>query len=77
VETGIGLKLNVSENDNAIDLDLAMEVAPHFRLKEDEARLIIQQVKDAVKPWRSLAEASGIRKNEILLKANAFRLSQS
>lgn len=77
VETGIGLKLNVSENDNAIDLDLAMDVAPYFRLKEDEAGRIIQQVKDAVKPWRSLAEASGIGKNEILLKANAFRLAQS
>jgi serine/threonine-protein kinase HipA len=77
VETGNGLKLNVSENDNAINLDLSMDVAPYFRLKTDEARLIVQQVVDAVKPWRSLAETAGIRKNEIQLKANAFRLADN
>jgi len=50
VETGRGLKLNVSENDNAINLDLALEVAPYFRLREDVGRQIILEVKDAVKP---------------------------
>lgn len=30
---GAGLKLNISETDNAQDLDLALSVAPVFRLK--------------------------------------------
>jgi serine/threonine-protein kinase HipA len=34
VETGTGLKFNISENDNALDLNLAIEVCPYFRLRE-------------------------------------------
>lgn len=74
IETGTGLKLNVSENDNAIDLDLALEVAPYFRLNDMRAQQIIQEVKSAVSNWRPLAEAAGIPRNEIALKSNAFRL---
>jgi len=32
IETGTGLKLNISENDNSLDLDLAMDVANNFRI---------------------------------------------
>ena len=31
VETGTGLKLNISDNDNSLDIDLAMEVHEFFR----------------------------------------------
>jgi len=74
VETGTGLKLNVSEDDNALDLDLAMEVSPYFRLKEKEALAIIDQVKGSVKNWQSIAQEIGLSRNEIEMKANAFRL---
>jgi serine/threonine-protein kinase HipA len=74
VETGFGLKLNVSENDNAIDLDLALNVIAFFRLKENEANQIIQEVKAAVSSWKRLALEAGLSNNEIELKANAFRL---
>jgi len=74
VETSTGLKLNITEDDNALDLDLAMEVIPYFRLKEKEARKIIDQIKGAVSNWRLRAEEIGISRNEIELKANAFRL---
>ena len=74
VETGTGLKLNITEYDNALDLDLAMEVIPYFRLKENEAKKIIDQIKGAVSNWRLRAEEIGISRNEIELKANAFRL---
>lgn len=77
VATGTGLKLNVSENDNAIDLGLALEVAPYFRLNEASAQQIIQEVKSAVSNWRELAEAAGIPRNEIELMSNAFRLVNS
>lgn len=75
VETGTGLKLNVSEDENAIDLELALEVAPYFRLKKMEAENIINHIKKVVVNWRTLAEEIGISRNEIELKANAFRLA--
>lgn len=75
VETGTGLKLNVSENDNSINLDLALEVAPYFRLNEGESQKIIEDVKQAVGEWRYLAQSVGLSRNEIELKSNAFRLA--
>lgn len=74
VETAYGLKLNVSENDNAIDLNLALDVSTYFRLKKNEANQIISEVKSAVSQWRELAKTIGITNNEIERKANAFRL---
>ena len=37
VETGTGLKLNVTENDNSLNLELAMDVIPYFRIKKEKA----------------------------------------
>lgn len=75
VATGTGLQLNVSENDNTLDLKLALEVAPYFRLKDKEAKQIIEEVKKAVGQWFNLSEEIRIPRNEIELKANAFRLA--
>ncbi len=74
VETGTGLSLNISENDNALHLDLAMEVAPHFRVSEKQANAIILAVKKAVDHWRVVAEKSGISKTERDIMAKAFTL---
>lgn len=75
VATGTGLQLNVSENDNTLDLKLALEVAPYFRLKDKEAKQIIEEMKKAVGQWFNLSEEIRIPRNEIELKANAFRLA--
>ncbi|WP_421753640.1 HipA domain-containing protein [Croceimicrobium sp.] len=42
VETGAGLSLNISDNDNALDFDLAIEVAKFFRLDEERAHKIME-----------------------------------
>lgn len=76
VETGFGLKLNVSEDENTLDLDLTRSVAPYFRLKKEDAEDIITEVKTAVQSWRTLAVKIGISRSEIELKSNAFRLAQ-
>ena len=73
VETGNGLSLNISENDNALDFDLAMEVAPFFRLNPDRAHQIMTEVAHAVRNWRQLASRLGISNSECELKARAFR----
>lgn len=75
VETGTGLKLNISDEDNSLDLDLAMEVCEFFRLSEDRAMEIIEEVKAAVLNWRNVADKYGISRAEQELKALAFQYS--
>tara|TARA_R110002050_G_scaffold273113_2_gene417127 strand:+ start:26112 stop:27374 length:1263 start_codon:yes stop_codon:yes gene_type:complete len=70
---GTGLKLNISENDNALDLDLVREVAPYFRLKEKEANAIINTIQQNVGQWQQLAMDLGIPRNEMELMKNAFK----
>lgn len=73
METGTGLKLNISENDNALDLNLALEVIPFFRLKKQNAFLIHEEVKQAVAGWRDVATKLGIPNQQIESKAKAFQ----
>ena len=61
---GTGLKLNISENDNALDLDLVKEVAPYFRLKEKEVNVIIHTIQQNVAQWEQIARDLGISRNE-------------
>jgi len=72
VETGTGLKLNISDNDNSLDLELAMEVREFFRLTEDRASEIMEKVKSSVRNWKDLATKYGISRAEQALKALAF-----
>lgn len=73
VETGNGLKLNISENDNSLDLNLAMEVCPYFRIKESQASSILNEIKLRVQDWRKVATQLGIKRDAQELKGNAFR----
>lgn len=73
VETGTGLKLNISDEDNSLELDLAMDVSEFFRLSAEQAKEIIEDVKSAVKKWREVATKYGISRAEQELKALAFR----
>ena len=77
VETGTGLKLNISEHDNALNLGLAMEVHQYFRLSKEKALQIIDQVKTAVRRWPKLAKKYGISRSEQELKARAFLLAEN
>ena len=70
---GTGLKLNISETDNALDFDLVREVAPYFRLKEKEADAIINTIGQNVAQWEQLATDLGIPRNEMELMKNAFK----
>jgi serine/threonine-protein kinase HipA len=74
VENGNGLSLNISENDNALDFNLAMDVSKFFRLEKERAEQIIKQVTDAVENWRDVAKKHGISNAECASKSGAFRL---
>lgn len=73
---GDGLKLNISESENAQDLDLVMEVAPYFRLSPERAEAVMAEVTGVVKEWRLAASKLGITRAEIEDLAQAFRLIQ-
>ncbi|MCE2733101.1 MAG: type II toxin-antitoxin system HipA family toxin [Flammeovirgaceae bacterium] len=73
VETGTGLSLNISETDNALDLDLARDVAPYFRVSAKKAEQIINGIKKAVSNWKDVATKQGISKREQEMMAHAFR----
>jgi serine/threonine-protein kinase HipA len=72
VATDTGLSLNISEDDNSLNLDLALEVHQYFRLSEKDAKQIIQEVRDAVKEWRNLTVKYNISRTEQELMASAF-----
>lgn len=76
IEIGSGLKLNISENDNSLDLDLAMDVHEYFRLGEKQALDIIQKVKESVRNWKNFASEFGISKAEQDLKKLAFKKAE-
>ena len=70
---GYGLKLNISETDNALDYDLALSIAPYLGIKKDNALEIVKQIKSIVAEWRKVATRYGIPKSEQDLIEDAFR----
>jgi len=72
--TGDGLLLNISKEDNAQNLDLAMSVTPFFRVKKDRADQIISEVSSAVQEWPRLAKQIGLPNRETDLMKSAFRV---
>ncbi|MCX7125171.1 MAG: HipA domain-containing protein [Gammaproteobacteria bacterium] len=69
-----GLKLNISETDNAQNLDLAKSVAGIFRMPLKTADSIINEVITTVKTWRKEASSLGISSQQQNLMQNAFRV---
>ena len=69
-----GLQLNVSEADNALDLDLAREVAPYFRVAAKAAGEIIERFRGVVSQWRTIARKLRIPAREQERMAESFRL---
>jgi serine/threonine-protein kinase HipA len=72
-EMGTGLSLNISQNDNSLSLDLALEVAEYFRLKKDEAEKIINDIGNKVSDWKIIAGKYDIPKAEQLRMEKAFQ----
>ncbi|HEY3405390.1 MAG TPA: HipA domain-containing protein [Ohtaekwangia sp.] len=77
IETGTGLKLNISENDNALDLQLALSVCEYFRLKKSRAEEIIKEIRHEVNQWRHLANQYQIGRAEQESMSRAFRVAEN
>ena len=77
VETGTGLSLNISDNDNSLDLALIIEVCEFFRLSEERANEIIIEITSVVRDWRKFARKYGISNAEQELKSQAFSRAEA
>jgi len=67
-----GLHLNITDTDNALDYQLAFEVKEFFRLSQDEATQIYDEVLSAVKQWQLVAKRLGISRAEQTMQESAF-----
>ncbi len=73
--SGRGHTLSITESDNAPDL--ALEVAPYFRIAQAPAKAEIAGMKRIVRSWRSLATELGIPSAEQRRMEPSFRLAMS
>jgi len=75
VPGSFGLTLNISETDNALDLDLVHSIAPFFRLKVKTADEIVESSQAVVKQWRKIARRLALSARACDRMAPAFRLA--
>lgn len=69
-----GLHLNITDNDNSLNYDLAIDVIDFFQLEENEAEKIKKEVLVSVSQWESVAKSIGISRNEQQLMSPAFNV---
>jgi serine/threonine-protein kinase HipA len=72
---GNGLVLNISETDNAQDLELVRDVAASFRVKPRRAEAILGEVVAAVRGWPAEARRLKLSRDDQDRMAPAFRLA--
>lgn len=77
VATGGGLSLNISREDNSQSLDLALSIAPVFRISDIRTVEIINEVTSVVRHWPELAKKLKITSHEIGMMKNAFRVADA
>lgn len=72
-EKATGLSLNISEKDNALEVELALDVAPYFRINSKKASDLLVAIKKTTAQWNKHATNMGISKREQERMAKAFR----
>ena len=71
----LGLTLNISETDNALDLELVRSVAPFFRVRAKTADEIVTSSQAIIKQWRTIAGRLKLSARACDRMAPAFRLA--
>jgi serine/threonine-protein kinase HipA len=72
-EYGTGLSLNISLDDNSLNLDVPLEVVEFFRLNKERGLKIIDQVKRSVNRWQNVSNMYKLPKAEQELMASVFK----
>ncbi|MFA6817256.1 MAG: HipA domain-containing protein, partial [Lentisphaeria bacterium] len=70
---GYGLSLNISDMDNSLDFHLAEEVAPYFRIDNNQMNTILKKIRTVVSHYKKYASCCHIPNNEIESMQNAFQ----
>lgn len=73
---GRGLSLNIDAHSNALDLDLVLSVAGHFRVGAD-AREVAADIAAKVAKWHAAAERVGLSREEREQMSSAFQAAAS
>jgi serine/threonine-protein kinase HipA len=73
-ESGTGLKLNIDEADNSLDIDLVMHTVPYYLLSDKRAQEIKHEVIKAVSNWRKVSAKYKVSPYEIERKSRAFKV---
>lgn len=71
---GYGLSLNITESENSLDTDLALGVAPYFRLSRAEGKAIVKEIKTIIRKWPELADKYRITRSEKEQMSPAFNI---
>jgi len=75
VPYGDTLSLNVSEEDNSISIELAVETADYYGITKVEAEKMIQEMKEIIKEnWEKIAEQYHLSRNAIDYMRPAFSI---
>lgn len=74
VPYGQGLSLNINEHDNALDLRLALEVAPYFGITGTAAQTEIEKIRSVVSQWEHAAKQFHISREEQERMRPAFKV---
>jgi serine/threonine-protein kinase HipA len=71
-EDGTGLSLNITLDDNSLNLELPLEIIDYFRLNKITAIKIIDEIKTSVSKWRNIANKYQLPRSEQELMANVL-----
>jgi serine/threonine-protein kinase HipA len=71
------LSTAIDYDSTAARLDTLMEVAEHFRLSNDDARVVLREVSEATNRWRAAAHEAGLERAAIGEMAPAFEHAQA
>ena len=69
-----GLHLNITEDDNSLSYELAMDVIEFFQLSTSQAQRIKDEVLLSVARWKTVANSINISRSEQLNMASAFNV---
>lgn len=69
-----GLHLAIDEYDHSLDFQVALKVAPHFRLSRPEALQVLKEVVKATGEWKVLAKRYQIPEGQYDYMQSAFKI---
>ena len=69
-----GLHLNISDDDNSLNYDVAMSVIDFFQLSQERAKEIKSKVLTSVSKWEVVATKVGLSRGELQVMKSAFNV---